>query len=224
MNSGLFVRPLILILTLFLTARLVSAADYEVEKLEALPEDLAAGVASALSPNGYRVTGPDGALCDIWLAKQIPMKDGFTPTLSVKYGLHPGQFVGVFRVGEDAEFSDFREQVLEPGLYTVRYGQQPEDGNHIGTSDLADFLLALPAEEDESAEAMDDLDELNEISAEAAGSSHPAIFALFPVEGSAAGAASLTHDADRDFWILQVSGGGEEPVAFRMVVVGFAEE
>ena len=42
-------------------------------------------------------------------------------------------------------FTDFRGQEIKKGVYTLRYGQQPEDGNHIGTSELADFLLAIPA-------------------------------------------------------------------------------
>jgi hypothetical protein len=94
------------------------------------------------------------------------------------------------------------------------------DGNHIGTSETADFFLALPAKMDTKPDPIAMKDALNEQSAEAAGSTHPAIFSLQP--DAKAGAAKLTHNEDRDYWVLEAEVGakGDKKVPVRMVVVG----
>ncbi|MGE0378989.1 MAG: hypothetical protein AB7Q45_26610, partial [Planctomycetaceae bacterium] len=161
--------------------------------------------------------------CDVWLVKAPAVKDGFKPDLRVKYPFEVGALVGVLRVGEKGEFTDYREQVLLPGVYTLRYGQQPQDGNHIGTSQQADFLLAVPADEDKSAAQLSDKDELNALSAEAAGSSHPAIFSLQAPGAAKLNAPQLVHMQDHDLWVLQTTGDKQRP-PLSLVVVGFGEE
>jgi hypothetical protein len=196
------------------------AEDYKLEKAGAAPKDLAAEVSKALGPDGYRVSGPDGPMVDLWLAKDIAAKKDFKPTLNVKYPLQPGQLIGVLQVNQGTAFSDFRKQTIAPGVYTVRYGQQPQDGNHIGTSDFSDFLLALPAKDDKSAKGVDNVKDLQTRSAAAAGTSHPAILQLLPNEEKPA-EAKLVHDADREFWTLDFAGGA---VPFKLVVVGAGAE
>ncbi|MCA9028632.1 MAG: hypothetical protein KDA86_25725 [Planctomycetaceae bacterium] len=201
----------------------LAADDYSLESVESLPKDLPKEISSALSGKGTQLVGPDGAVCDLWLVKSVVSKEGFKPDLRVKYPMPVGSLVGVLEVKDGPEFTDFRDQVILPGLYTMRYGQQPQDGNHVGTSELRDFLLALPIQDDTSSETLEDEDELQEISAEAAGSAHPAIFALLPPEKQDE-KATLTHEDNHDFWILQTNAGEETPIPLRLVVIGIGEE
>lgn len=208
--------------SVFGLASAIRAEDYKLEKPGALPTGLAADVSQALRTDGYRVSGPDGPMVDLWLAKDIAARKDFKPTLNVKYPLQPGQLIGVLQVNQGTAFSDFRKQVIAPGLYTVRYGQQPQDGNHIGTSDFSDFLLALPAGDDKSPQGLENVKDLQARSAAAAGTAHPAILQLLPNEEQPAG-AKLVHDADREFWTLEFAGGSP-PVPFKLVVVGAGAE
>ncbi|MCA9056629.1 MAG: hypothetical protein KDA75_22530, partial [Planctomycetaceae bacterium] len=144
----------------------------------------------------------------------------------VRYPFAPGELVGVLAVPKRADFLEFRGNELEQGTYTLRYGRQPMDGNHIGTSDLADFLVAIPAEKDEAAGVMEDQQEMVELSAAASGTTHPAILSLQPAEE--AGDATLTHDEGREFWILQLPatvkrGDAAGKLPIRLVVVGVSE-
>jgi hypothetical protein len=198
------------------------ADDYQLAKVTALPEGVPTELQQVLSPQGQQVTGSSGPVCEFWFAKSFEVREGFTPTLSVKYPLVPGSFVGLLRVVRPEEFTDFRGQELLEGIYTLRYGQQPEDGNHIGTSELADFLLAIPMEQDTSTKIIDSADDVNSKSAEAAGTTHPAIFSLLPIE-QAADAPSLAHDEKQEFWILQIGTDGTRKTGLRMVVIGFTE-
>lgn len=201
----------------------VFAVEYKLEATDEIPSKLPEAIAQALSEEGHHVISPEGPLCNLWLAKSLSSKDGFKPDLRVKYPMQVGSLVGVLEVKKGPEFTDFRDQVILPGLYTLRYGQQPQDGNHVGTSELRDFLLALPIEDDESAETLEDEQELGEISAIAAGSAHPAIFALLPPEEQDE-KSTLTHEDDHDFWVLQMSTGEKNPVSLRLVIVGIGEE
>ena len=104
--------------------------------------------------------GPKGTICDVSFVKSLAVRPGFKPELNVKYPFTSGQLIGVLRVSKKASFTDFRGQELKAGVYTLRYGQQPEDGNHIGTSEVYDFLLALPAKIDQDPKPLNLLDEL----------------------------------------------------------------
>jgi len=215
-----------IIATLFGVAGFVAearAADYKLSAAGAPPDGLPAEIETSLTEEGHRISTGDGTLAEIWLTKSPAVKKGFTPGFRVKYPYEVGTLVGVLRVGSGEEFADFRDQVILPGVYTLRYGQQPQDGNHIGTSQQADFLLAVPAGDDKSAGKIDDQDELNDLSAEAAGSSHPAIFSLLALEGEKPEQATLNHQPDRDFWVLQTTGDEKRP-PLRLVVVGVGEE
>ncbi len=217
------ILSVVLFVALSLLATQAPADEYHLGAAGPVPQALAADVQALLAEDGYRVTGEDGTRCEFWLVKSPAQKTGFKPGLRVKYPFEPGVLVGVLRVGEPGEFADFRDQVILPGLYTLRYGQQPQDGNHVGTSQQADFLLALPAQEDKSTDKLTDTDELNAISADAAGSSHPAIFSLLPPEAEKPDQPKLTHDPDHDFWILQTTADDKRP-ALRLVVAGIGEE
>jgi hypothetical protein len=201
----------------------VVAQDFKLEKVSALPEGLPPEVAQAVSKEGQRVTGPQGPMIEFWLAKEIAAKKDFKATLNVKYPLQPGQFVGVLQVTQGTEFTDFRKQVIAPGLYTVRYGQQPQDGNHVGTSDFSDFLLALPAKDDKSTKPIGKVKDLQALSATAAGTAHPAILQLLPPEEGAAAEPALKHDESKEFWTVQLQGG-TPAVPFNLVVVGAGAE
>lgn len=200
------------------------AADYKLETVDKLPEKAPAEVGQVLAPAGHRVSGPEGPLCSVWFVKTPAVKADFKSTLSVKYPLQPGGLVGLLQVEKGTEFTDFREQVIAPGLYTLRYAQQPQDGNHIGTSEVADFLAAIPADDDSSVKPIEDRDEISARSKEAAGSTHPAILSLRPTTGAKPGEPKLIYDSTDDLWVLETSVGSEKPVVLRVVVVGFAFE
>lgn len=206
------------------TANRLLAEMHQLTKADKIPDGLSKQIAAQLQDSGHQIAGPEGPVAEIWLAKSVPVKSGFAPTLNIKYPFTPGQLIGVLRVEEGAEFTDFRGQELSPGVYTLRYGQQPQDGNHIGTSELSDFLLAIPAKNDTDPKPITGFDQLSGASAKSAGSTHPAIFSLLPAEDEIK-SPTLTHDEDREFWILNVvtagkAGDKETKVPMRIVAIG----
>jgi len=201
------------------------AADaFKVEKLEDGPpaDVLSAEVVAQLAPSGHKVVDADGkTVCEIWLARPLAVKPDFEPTFSIIYPLVPGSLTGALRFPDKG--SDFRGQEIPGGTYTLRYGNQPEDGNHIGTFETRDFLLMLPAAADRDPKTLEG-DDFFATSAEAAGSTHPAIIPLLKPDGG--DAPAVHHIEDMEWWVLRLAGadakGGKQML--ELVVVGTAAE
>ncbi len=202
---------------------LALGVDYRVEELaEPAPSDaVSADVAATLAPAGLRVfRGETRVICDIWLCQAWPVAD-FKAKGDVIYPLTPGQLIGVVRYARKA--SDFRDQDIADGVYTLRYSQQPVDGAHVGTSPTRDFLLLLPAAED-TKPAPIEYKPLTKLSAQAAGTTHPCLLSLQRV----AGEDPVRHNEDRDWWLVRLKGkltkGDEsQPLELDLVVEGVAE-
>jgi len=201
------------------------ADEYQVEVLEeaAPADDLSDSIAQHLNTKGLRVKRGTRTLCELWTRQHWDVVDGFEATSEVHYPFKPGQLLGVIRFRRRGH--DFRDQRLSRGIYTLRYAQQPVDGNHVGTSPTRDFLLLVRADQDESPDPMD-AKRLLEASAEAAESAHPAMMCLRKVEDGN-DPPSLRHDADRDWWILRLASKSQrdgELLPVDLVVVGHADE
>jgi hypothetical protein len=190
-------------------------------------DDLSKEIADLIADEGIKVLrGSNRTVCDIWPCRKWDRQSDFKPTAEVQYPFTQGQLMGVLRFRRRS--TDFRDQQISSGVYTLRYGQQPVDGNHVGTSPTRDFLLLLKAEDDRSPGLMGE-EELMKLSAEAAGSSHPAMMWLNRRGNVDAAAPSLYHDEDRDWWILRLSDGKPSDssagkLSIDLVVVGHAEE
>ncbi|MEX0725131.1 MAG: hypothetical protein WEB58_19705 [Planctomycetaceae bacterium] len=214
-----------------LSLLLISASDaatFTLKAIEGLPEGVSSEVAGVLNPQGYEIAGEKGAVAKIWLTQSSPIKADFKPTLSVKYPFESGEFLGAMEVVKGTKFTDFRGQTVKPGVYTLRYGKQPVDGNHVGTSELADFILALPASQDADPKPIEKPKDLAKKSAKSVSSNHPAIFSLQPAE-EAPEEAELVHEEKDEFWILNVAATGtvdneKQAVPLRLVVIGHAKE
>jgi len=212
------------LLCLLLAATTVWAAEGKVTAVAAPPAGVSDAVKGMLNPAGQQVSVDGAAVCTVWLAKGLAVKDGFKPSSTVKYPFTPGQLIGAMLVEKKAEFTDFRGQEVAAGAYTLRYGQQPVDGNHVGTSELYDFLLAIPAATDADPTPVKSPEDLFKRSAKTAGSNHPAIYSLLPPAADVK-AASVEHDAGKEQWILNLVGqdAGEKPLPIKLIVVGKSE-
>jgi hypothetical protein len=218
-------------ISLLLLASLVlplAAQEYKVEKLEsAAPGDeLAPEIAAQLSPAGFKLMkGETRTVCEIWLAKEWPIAADAKVGGDVIYPLTPGQLIGVARYPRKA--SDFRDQDIPSGVYTLRYGQQPVDGAHVGTSPTRDFLVVVPAAADKNPAVMD-YKTLVAAGKETAGSAHPAILSL-QRPGESKEPLAVREVADKEWTIVRFTGqakagGGVKDLALEAVLVGIASE
>jgi len=214
-------------LILFALTASAGAAEYRAEPIKgpAPSDDVSPAIAKLLAPAGYRVIkGTSRVVCEFWLCKQWKVGSA-SPTGEVNFPFRRGQLVGI--VHYPRKGGDFRDQPIDSGTYTLRYEQQPIDGDHVGTSPTRDFLLVIAASEDKKPDDMK-YDVMTERSAEAVETSHPGMLALKPLDGDGKPGSIRTME-DGDWVLLRLQGEAlverkSKPLAFDLVVVGYAPE
>lgn len=220
--------PGLVVLLILLATPAARGQEYSVETIDEGPEqgELSADVAALLLDQGIRVKRGTRTIAEIWLRKELPMDPTFEKSMQRLYPFKSGDLIGVLHFGRRG--SDFRDQQISSGWYTLRFALQPVDGNHVGTSPTRDFLVLVDAGEDAAEKAWSD-DELNQASAGAAGSSHPAMICLQAPQDSGE-ALSIRHDESKDWWIVRAQGTGvdadgkTQQVPLEFVIAGHALE
>lgn len=208
---------------ILLVLSLECAAQVKLDKAGALSDTAApASVRSVLDPGGWRVLRGDGSpLCDIWLRNSLPASPGPAAKDVLYPELTPSMMVGVISFPKGAK--DYRGQPIKPGIYTLRYELLPEDGNHLGVAANRDFLLLIPATTDPDPKASYDFQQMVKLSAQAAGSNHPATFAMLPPEAGNQPRAFENADSFTVFaGSLRTASGKSVP--FEVVVKGEAPQ
>lgn len=229
-----FYFSLAMLLLLFAPLNNAMADEYSWSKAKELPKETPKHLSVILETNGVTVFHKKEEIIRLWMRKEIPAKANFKPSYSVHYPFEMGELVGILQIPKGKTYSDFRQQEMKAGLYTLRYGHIPQDGNHLGASEIADFLLAIPVAIDKSVKRMEKPKHLSEQSAKAVDAEHPAILSLFNVEeGDKKEERKIIHDEDHDHWVLVSSGlvatiSGKKNkkmmIPFGLVIAGFAEE
>jgi hypothetical protein len=191
------------------------AQDYKVEAAPGAPSGLPAPYASVIQTQGYRVTGPNGAWCEIWFRSSIPTSAKPTDD-AIVFPIPQGALVGILRF--PAEGSDRRGQTIKAGLYTMRYSDFPVDGAHQGVAPQRDFLLLTPIANDADPSATPGFEQLVQMSTKASGTPHPAVFSI--EKPGAAKFPSITTEGDTPDQVLNVTIGD---LQLAMIVVGKAQ-
>ncbi len=197
---------------------------------QAPPASLAPQLHAALSAQSIRIQDAEGkAFGEIWLRQATPSSEKPSgPKGAIQFPfLTDGELLGILEFATEGH--DYRDQPIAKGLYTMRYGLQPINGDHLGVSTFRDYVLLLPASKDTSL-APPTRKQLEHRSAEAAGTSHPASFLLLLAPPGSKPDPAVVHDATNNTWSvilplrLQVKGQNAQPMTYpvQLVVVGAA--
>ncbi len=205
-------RILICIAAAALTA---AAQKYVAEPGAPLPGDVPAATAEIVSSEGVTVKAGDTAVVRFW-ARSVPFDGSPASGFGIRFDNIPeGALLGVLEFPEQG--SDFREQSVSPGVYTLRFGLHPEDGNHMGVAPSRDFGLLAPVAEDTDVTANFDFDAAVALSAKV-GNPHPTVARLQLPEGD-----SGPHLWENDYghWVLDLAVAG---TVVGIVVEGHSDE
>jgi hypothetical protein len=218
---------------LLLCSSPLAASAQESLKVQAVKQDppslLGDEIRRGLDAQAYRIQDEQGGdFARIWLRQGTPgsEKPG-GPKGAIQFPFFAdGELLGVVEFAKEGH--DYREQPIAKGVYTMRYGLQPVNGDHLGVSTYRDYILLLPASKDKAL-AAPARKELEERSAESAGTSHPASFLLLMAPAGAKPDPAMHHDAEKQTWgvilplRLQLKGNNE-PLVYpvQLVIVGAA--
>jgi hypothetical protein len=191
-------------------------ATYSVKEAKTpLPEGLKEPIAKVMGERSFQFLDAKGnLLCELWIRKDVPAK---ATAEQIKNGLtyrelQEGTVLGVVQFPK--AITDYRKQSIKAGVYTLRLGFQPENGDHMGTAPFNEFCLLVPASEDKKVDALGGK-ELQELSTKASGTSHPAVLLLFPIPLKDAGDGAKVMDKGEGHWVLtlklELKVGDEKP-------------
>jgi hypothetical protein len=190
--------------TMLLIVLPVAAADKDaysikVQDKSAPPKELPDTVRKLLAERSVQLLDAKGeVLAEVWMRKEVPAK---ATEAQLKNGLTYREVPETTLLGAvklPKQGSDYRKQKIPPGVYTLRLGYQPQDGDHMGTAPYSEFVLLSPAKEDKGAETME-IKALTEMSAKST-NGHPAVWLLFPPD-KGTGDPKLANKGD-GHWVL----------------------
>ncbi len=181
------------------------------------PDGFSADICKTLEPRKFEISGEGSILIRFWLRKSLPLGTANSGQFGVSFGeIGQSTLVGVASI--PGKWIDYKSRTVGEGLYTLRYGLQPMDGNHMGVTMYRDFLLLIPASTDHSPDQLYTSKQLVDLSKQASESNHPVVLGLFPMSGEML--YPRLSKNERDQWVLQVKVG---TLNLGMVVVGQGE-
>ena len=180
-------RRLVILAVAILAVATASAQPKVTPLQEQPPSQIAPAITALLQASGIKaIVG--GATLDIWWARAIALTaDG--PGWS---NVESGTLAGAMRV--TGPYKEIRGKVVAPGVYTLRYGLQPQNGDHLGISTFREFLVVSPAAADTDPKVLG-FDGVVALSKQVIGTSHPAGMSIDPPE-EAPGALLSTYKND----------------------------
>ena len=214
-------------LTLLLAAIVTSAIPQAAGDLTATPHSdapaapLAPAVLERLAPGGVRATANRVGLT-FWWVKDLPLKSGGSGAAWTD--VDEGALVGAVKVERDVR--DIRGKIVKSGVYTLRYGIQPANGDHLGVSPFRDFILLSPAAIDKDPAAHGH-DGTVDLSKETIGGSHPAVWSIDPPVATEAPLTIHTTELGHKALIVEVpvtrDGKPAGALRFGLVLIGRIE-
>jgi len=194
------------------------AQDLSVAKGTApAPQELAEPVRALLADGATTVTRGDNTL-EFWWVKSLAPKPE-AAAASAWSAVAEGSVVGALRVAKP--FTDIRGGSIKPGVYTLRYALQPQDGDHMGVSPFREFLLVAPAADDVTAEPLGHKGAVT-LAKKTIGKSHPAALSLDPPAATAEPGTVVTNDAGHKAVVFRVPAAGGN-LTFGLILVGTIE-
>ena len=175
-----------------------------------IPAELSAAIAGTISSGSVRASVGANTLT-FWFVKQLPA--------AAWSEIKEGTLVGAVKI--DKDFRDIRGRVVKAGTFTLRYGIQPANGDHLGVSPYREFLLLSPAGLDKDP-APRGHDGTVELSKEAIGGSHPAVLSIDPPVASGAALSVTTTDLGHKGIVFEIPSPGAV-FRFGLVLIGKIE-
>jgi hypothetical protein len=181
-------------------------------------EQAAAAVSAALGPSAIPVMRGANTI-EFWWVKELPKRtDGSGDAWS---SVPDGALVGAVRLAK--AMTDIRGLPVKPGVYTLRFALQPQDGDHTGVSPFREFLLLAPAAEDLSPDPAGQKEAIK-LSKKTTGRSHPSALSLDPPSATGEPGTVVTNDAGHKAVVFRVPrAGGGAPLTFGLILVGTIE-
>ncbi len=156
------------------------ADDFKVKSIEKkAPEEIGESLRKELQPEAVQLLDGDAPVLEFWFRSYIPLEAKPEKARDALGKMKETTLIGIVAVHR--KLRDYQDGGIPEGLYTMRLGIQPEDGDHLGTSDYEFFAVLIPAMRDKEVDGIKDHKTLTKTSKKGTPTEHPIVLSLRPV-------------------------------------------
>jgi len=211
-----------LLATLVLCTCAASAADLTLKVTDkAPPGEINESIRSLLQPKAVQLVEGDKPVIELWLARELNLQSKPSSPATALDALKQTTLLGA--VSFASARKDYREDEIAKGVYTVRFAQQQQDGNHLGTAEFTSFAVLVPAKLDAGPDAIKDYKQLVNTSSKETSTDHPMVISLRPVASVEGEFPKLATPAPEHKSVrVKIPGKGADtaPVVFDIIYEG----
>jgi hypothetical protein len=189
----LSLSPVVLAAALFSSClSLCSAADVAVKVIDKdAPKEVSDAIRQTLQSKAVQLIESDKAIYEFWWRREIPLK----PKADAKSlsSIAETTLLGIVSVGKGQR--DYKDNEIPEGTYTVRFGLQPQDGDHLGSAEYPYFTVLIPVKSDTEVNGIKTYKAMVKASGKDTSTGHPIVLSLRPASSGDAESPKLTEPA-----------------------------
>jgi hypothetical protein len=186
------------------------------------PKQIGESIRQALQPKAVQLLDGDKPALELWFRSEIPLKSKPASADKALDAIPEISLLGAVSVGSGQR--DYKDNEIAPGIYTVRFGLQPQDGDHLGTAEFNYFAVLIPAASDPQLDGIKTFKEMAKASGKDTASAHPVVLSLRPVSSDAGEFPKLNEPAadHKSVRVKVPAKAGEEKtsIVFELVYKG----
>ena len=143
------------------------------------PKEVDESIRKTLQPTAVQLLDGGKPAFEFWLAAEIPLASKPESDAKAMEAIKQSAIIGAVSVQTDAR--DYKDSEITAGVYTMRFCLQPQDGNHLGTSEFLYFALLVNAKNDPKLDGLATYKSLARASSNGTANDHPIALSLRPV-------------------------------------------
>jgi hypothetical protein len=212
-------KPILFLLAFLIQAGVCRAANVLIQVSETPPpREIGESIRNVLQPRAVQALEGGKASYQFWFRTDIPLKAKPESIAKDLDAIDETTLLGAATVAEGQR--DYRDSEIAPGTYTIRYGLQPQDGDHLGTSEFPYFAVLIPAKSDPDLDGLHKFKSMVKASSKGTASGHPIVLSLRPLTTAPGDAPSLSKPAP-DHQAIRLKLNGKPPGSDPAIPIGF---
>jgi hypothetical protein len=197
-----------------------TAADLAVKVADKEPpKELDTSIRAKLQTKAVQLLDGEKPVYEFWFGAEVPLQSKPASTGKALDAIKQAALLGAVAISHDQR--DYRDDELHAGIYTMRFALQPQDGNHLGTSEFNYFAVLTPAKIDNKLDGISDYKALVKASSKETSTDHPVILSLRPASSDPGDIPQLTTPAPdhKSVRIKVPAKAGDEKISIAFEVV-----
>ena len=200
-----------------------NAADLSVQVSDKEPpKEIGESIRKMLPPKSVQLLNGDRPVFEFWFNPEVPLKSKPGSIEKALGVIQETTLLGAATVGSGQR--DYKDNEIPAGVYTMRFGLQPQDGDHLGTAEYPYFAVLIPAKNDTQLDGITTYKAMAKASGKDTASGHPLVLSLRPASSGNGDVPKLNEPA-ADHKSLRVkvpAKAGEEKttIVFELVFKG----